>query len=378
MNKNFIKILSILLITAFYLFSCQRNITVIITNVPQSTPTSDTLFFASNQNEWQPNAANYQFAKQADGKFILNLKNVTMPIEYKITRGNWETVETTLQGQAIQNRMIKPKSKTVELDVKGWNDLFEKKSTQNSNVKIIRSDFPMKSLNSTRKIWIYLPTDYENSEEKYPVLYMHDGQNLFDVLTSYNGEWGVDETMQKLEKEGKLNLIIVGIDNGNSARNDEYTPWKNAEYGGGNGAAYGKFIVEELKPFIDKNYRTKPDKNNTGTMGSSLGGVISMYLGMEYPETFGKLGIFSPAFWWSDECLKQVENEGFITDTKIFMNAGLNEHKWITSGTEKMEKTLKKIGYTNENFKIEYIEGGTHSEWFWQSQFETAVLWLFE
>ena len=378
MTKNFIKILSILIISIFYFTSCQQNIVVSITNIPINTPENDTLFFASNLNQWQPNDKNYCFTKQEKGNYILKLTNAKMPIEYKITRGNWENVESTLQGQSIDNRTIEPKSKLVEIDIKGWSDLFEKKSTQRPNVKIINNEFPMTNLNTSRRIWICLPQDYETSVEKYPVLYMHDGQNLFDVLTSYSGEWGVDETMEKLEQEGKLNLIIVGIDNGGDARNDEYTPWKNDEYGGGNGAAYGKFIVEELKPFIDKNYRTKTDRNNTGTMGSSLGGVISMYLGMEYPETFGKIGAFSPAFWWSEECRKQVEKQGLIPNTKVYMNVGLNEHKWITSGTEKMEKTLTKVGYTNENLMTKYIEGGTHSERFWQSQFEDAVLWLFE
>jgi predicted alpha/beta superfamily hydrolase len=113
-------------------------------------------------------------------------------------------------------------------------------------------------------------------------------------------------------------------------------------------------------------------------MGSSLGGVISMYLGMEYPETFSKIGAFSPAFWWSDECRKQVESQGLITNSKIYLNAGLDEHKLITSGTKKMEKTLQKIGYSNENLITKYVKGGTHSEKFWQSQFEDAVLWLFE
>jgi len=378
MVKNFIKILLIAIISILYFSSCQQNIILSINNIPENTPKNDTLFFASNLNQWQPNAKNYHFTKQENGNYLLKLTNAKMPIEYKITRGNWATVESTLQGQSIDNRTIQPKSKIVKLDIKGWNDLFEKKSTQLPNVKIINNNFPIKTLNTTRRIWICLPMNYKKSDEKYPVLYMHDGQNLFDVLTSYSGEWGVDETMEKLEKEGKLKLIIVGIDNGGDTRNDEYTPWKNAAYGGGNGSAYGKFIVEELKPFIDKNYRTKTDKDNTATMGSSLGGVISMYLGMEYPETFSKIGAFSPAFWWSDECRKQVESQGLITNSKIYLNAGLDEHKLITSGTKKMEKTLQKIGYSNENLITKYVKGGTHSEKFWQSQFEDAVLWLFE
>lgn len=377
MNYTKHLILSIGVLAFFYLWNNQNSVSITISGMPQNTPLNDTLFLATNLNQWQPNASDYYFRKQEDGNYTIKLQNINAPFEYKITRGSWENVECTSQGTDIENRKANHKDKSIQIEVKGWKDLFGKKSTKLPNVQVMDDDFPMPQFNTTRRIWIYLPTDYATSTEKYPVLYMHDGQNLFDALTSYSGEWEVDETMQKLEQEGTLKLIIVGIENGGKTRSDEYTPWKNKEYGGGEGAAYGEFIVNDLKPFIDKHYRTKSDRHNTGIMGSSLGGLISMYIGMEYSETFGKLGVFSPSFWWSTEAVNQVKNKGFV-DTKIYMNAGLDEHKWITKGTKEMERNFRKLGYTNENLVTKYIKGGTHTERFWRSEFENAVLWLFK
>ena len=350
---------------------------ITINEVPESTAFSDTLYFASSLNDWKPNAANYHFTQKENGAYSLELSDIKVPFEYKVTRGSWETVESTLQGDDTENRKGQPKEKHVNIQIKGWADSYVKTSTQLPNVKVAAEDLTMTQLNTTRRIRIYLPSDYESSTERYPVLYMHDGQNLFDVLTSYSGEWEVDETMQQLEKSGKLKLIIVGIDNSED-RNSEYTPYVNDQYGGGKGAKYADFVVNELKPFIDKSYRTKSDRVNTGIMGSSLGGVISMYIGTEYSNTFGKLGIFSPSFWWSEKCYEQVENKGFVANTKIYMNAGQEEHKWITGGTKKMEKILEKAGYLDENLITKYVEGGTHSEAFWKIEFPKAVIWLFE
>ena len=175
----------------------------------------------------------------------------------------------------------------------------EKKSTATENVKIISENFDVPQLKTTRRIWIYLPKDYETSHKKYEVMYLQDAQNLFDDATSYAGECQVDETLNKIfEKTGK-SLIVVGIDNGGEKRIEELSPYKNAKYGGGNGDNYVKFIVETLKPFIDKNYRTKPQRKYTTIGGSSLGSLISVYAAVKYPETFGKVLAFSSAFWFN-------------------------------------------------------------------------------
>ena len=152
----------------------------------------------------------------------------------------------------------------------------EKKSTASKNVSIIEKEFIIPELNNiSHKIWVYLPPNYDQSSKKYPVIYMHDGQNLFDNATSYIGEWEVDETLNELFNKTGKGFIVVGIENGGEERINEYTPWKNEKYGGGKGEIYIDFLVNTLKPYIDVTYRTKPQQKHTGLIGSSLGGLIS-------------------------------------------------------------------------------------------------------
>jgi len=151
-------------------------------------------------------------------------------------------------------------------------------------------------LETIKKIWLYLPIDYSKSnDKKYSVIYMHDAQNLFDKSTAYAGEWRIDELMDSI----KAKVIIVGIEHGNDKRMDELTPFSNLKYGGGKGDLYLDFIVSTLKPYVDSTYRTKKDPTNTIIFGSSLGGLISFYALLKYPNVFGKAGVFSPSYWFN-------------------------------------------------------------------------------
>ncbi|MGB7842151.1 MAG: alpha/beta hydrolase-fold protein, partial [Salinimicrobium sp.] len=154
-------------------------------------------------------------------------------------------------------------------------------STASPNVSTFEIAAPQ--LDTIRKIWVYLPENYETSEESYPVLYMHDAQNLFDAATSYSGEWKVDEVLDSLKTP---QVIVVGIEHGNDKRIEELTPYPNEKYGGGKADAYVNFLMITLKPHIDATYRTLPDAENTAIMGSSLGGLTSFYAAIKYPETF--------------------------------------------------------------------------------------------
>ncbi len=194
----------------------------------KANETFSNFFFASNLNGWSPNDSAYKFSKNANNKYSLlisDFKNINH-IEYKITKGNWQSVECNADGSQIQNRyFVIDKIKndtTINIKVDYWRNDFDSqhpKSTASKNVKILSNDFYMKSLGVKRRVWIYLPEGYESSKEKYKVLYMHDGQNLFDVLTAPFGEWGVDEALDTLNK----NIIVVGIDNGVSERLSEYS-----------------------------------------------------------------------------------------------------------------------------------------------------------
>ncbi|MDP3945081.1 MAG: alpha/beta hydrolase-fold protein [Lutibacter sp.] len=254
----------------------------------------------------------------------------------------------------------------------------EKKSTAASNVSLLKKEFIIPSLNTiSHKVWIYLPPNYDKSSKKYPVIYMHDAQNLFDNASSYAGEWEVDETLNKLyEKTGK-GFIVVGIENGGEERINEYTPWKNEKYGGGKGGIYVDFIAKTLKPYIDANYRTKKQQKHTGLIGSSLGGLISYYGGLEYPKTFGKIGALSTSFWFSEKVVDFTLEKGNLKDTKLFLLVGGKEGDDTDKDTQKMEKLLLKTGFKPKNLNTKINPEGQHNEAFWRSEFLEAVSWLY-
>ncbi|SEA78043.1 alpha-glucosidase [Flavobacterium gillisiae] len=243
-------------------------------------------------------------------------------------------------------------------------------STASKQVSTFMIEAPQ--LETTKKIWVYLPKDYENSKKKYSVIYMHDAQNLFDSKTSYAGEWNVDEKLDSINAQ----LIVIGIEHGNEKRMEELTPFKNEKYGGGNADAYLEFIVKTLKPQIDQKYRTKTKKKNTLIMGSSLGGLVSFYAILKYPKVFGKAGVFSPSFWFSDKIYDVAENTKKIK-SKIYFMCGDNESEDMVSDLNKMEYLIntKRCYCLNLNEK-KIIKGGQHNEKLWRDGFTKAILWL--
>lgn len=254
----------------------------------------------------------------------------------------------------------------------------ERKHSASENVKIISEKFEIPQLKTTRRIWIYLPKDYETSHKKYSVMYLQDAQNLFDDATSYAGEWQVDETLNKIfEKTGK-SLIVVGIDNGEEKRIEELSPYKNAKYGGGNGDNYVKFIVENLKPYIDKNYRTKPQRKFTTIGGSSLGSLISVYAAVKYPETFGKVLAFSSAFWFNAKELNEFISSSKVNlkHQKYYFIQGKHEDEDMEEQTNRVIKNLKSKNVKPKNIFLKIDEDGKHNELYWRREFEGAVLWL--
>ena len=254
----------------------------------------------------------------------------------------------------------------------------EKKSTAASNVSLLKKEFVIPNLNGiSHKVWIYLPTNYDKTSKKYPVIYMHDAQNLFDAATSYAGEWQVDETLNKLSEKTGKGFIVVGIENGGEERINEYTPWKNEKYGGGKGAIYMGFIVNKLKPYIDKNYRTKKQQKHTSLIGRSLGGLISYYGGLQYPKTFGKIGALSTSFWFSEKVKDFTKENGNLKNVKLFLLVGGKEGDDTDKDTRKMEKLLLKTGFKPANLKTKINPEGEHNEAFWRSEFLEVVTWLY-
>ena len=246
-------------------------------------------------------------------------------------------------------------------------------TTTSGNVKVIEH-FYMPQLKAHRRLWLYLPPDYEHSDRRYPVLYMHDGQNLFDTATSHVGEWNVDKTLDRLFYEKALpGLIVVGIDNGNETRFEEYIPWKMGRH-------YACFVMHTLKPFIDKRFRTLGDRENTGIMGSSLGGLISLYLGTKYPRLFSKVGAVSPAMHFAGDSFDGVHKQ---LDMKIYMDVGTDENLPYTSATQYADDVWKVYfrlicaGFSNEEMRLVVEKGADHEEAAWSRRFADTVCWLY-
>lgn len=250
---------------------------------------------------------------------------------------------------------------------------FSQETTASKNVSTFTIE--AKQLNSTKKIWVYLPENYTTSNKKYPVIYMHDGQNLFDAKTSYVGEWNVDETLDSIRAQ----VIVIGIEHGGENRIDELTPCKHPKYNGGNADAYLNFIVNTLKPEIDKKYRTKTKAKNTAIFGSSLGGLVSFYAALKYPNVFGKVGCFSPSFWFCRDDLNTLMKKTEDFDTKIYFLCGNNEgdvdvvqdmvniEKWVNTKRCECKKKNRNV----------IVQGGQHNEKLWRESFKKAYLWLF-
>lgn len=247
-----------------------------------------------------------------------------------------------------------------------------------SNVTVLEHEFTIPDLNRPRLVRIYLPPDYEASDRRYPVLYMHDGQNLFDDATSYAGEWGVDETLNELFEKQGFGLIVVGIDNGGDKRMNELSPWPNEDYGEAEGRQYMEFLVNDVKTYIDQNYRTLPDQENTAIMGSSMGGLISHYAIFEYPQVFSRAGVFSPSYWFSNEVYAFSQPDKLADSARLFVLMGGKEGG---DGVEDMEKMISRLlddGLPKNRLKSKVVPDGEHNESFWRANFAEAVTWLFE
>jgi predicted alpha/beta superfamily hydrolase len=236
-------------------------------------------------------------------------------------------------------------------------------------------DFKSPQLHNSRSLRIYLPASYEeNTAKRYPVLYMHDGQNLFDAKTAaYGVEWGVDETINRLVAMGQMDeVIVVGIDS-TPERVAEYTPCCDPQYGGGQLDAYAAFIVETVKPYIDATFRTLPGKENTAIMGSSLGGLASVYIAQHHPQVFSKAAGISSSFWWNK---RQFLAKPPHVPVKFYIDAGTRDDG--LEETTLMRDALLAQGYREHDDLLFYkAEGGGHDEASWAKRVDKPLMWFF-
>jgi predicted alpha/beta superfamily hydrolase len=231
-------------------------------------------------------------------------------------------------------------------------------------------------LGNTRDVHVCLPPSYKASGRHYPVIYMHDGQNLFDAATSFAGEWGVDDTMERLAREG-TEAIVVAIPNAGRERALEYGPWPDARAGGGRGDAYLAFLIETLKPRIDGRFRTRRERDHTGIMGSSMGGLISLYAFLRHPRVFGFCGAMSPSLWFADRAIFDVAREVARWFGRVYLDIGTEEGQAHVRNTRQMCRLLRsKSPFPRDQLLCVVDEGAHHNEQAWAARFETAVRFL--
>lgn len=230
-----------------------------------------------------------------------------------------------------------------------------------------------------RKVWACLPSNYFVSDERYPVIYMQDAQNLFDQISSPFGEWGLDRAMADIEAELGFRAIIVAPNHGDALRLPEFSPYPNRRLGGGEGELFARFVVETLKPAIDREFRTLPDRQHTAIGGSSMGGLISFYIGIRHSDVFAKVGVFSPSFWFSEEKIFEfAERAEVMLPMKMYMLAGMNEGKTMVPSVERMKYILSEKGLGKRALNLVIKKDGYHSEVFWRNAYPVACRWMFD
>ena len=251
-------------------------------------------------------------------------------------------------------------------------------STALSSVQVLEPPLTMPGLNRQRTLRLCLPASYASEpQRRYPVIYMHDGQNLFDAATSFAGEWGVDETMAALAQATGFEALVVGIDNGGAHRNTEMAPYDHPELGKAEGRAYLDFIVRTVKPFIDAGWRTRPEREHTALIGSSLGGLISHAAMLWHGGTFSRYGLFSPSYWAAPQLFDDTAKATLPAGTRVHLYCGGNEGGSMAGQTRQMHKRLARQ-LPAEQLGIHIAAQAQHNAAAWRAELPGALKTLFK
>ena len=242
--------------------------------------------------------------------------------------------------------------------------------------------FRSRFLRNQRDLIVYTPPGYaEQASRHFPVLYLHDGQNLFDGATSFipGQDWHVGQTADLCIHAGELEpLIIVGMYN-TKARIREYTPTHVPKLGGGRADRYAKFMLEEVKPFIDREYRTLTGSQYNGIGGSSLGGLVSLYLGLKHSRIFGKIAALSPSVWWNQLVIHRFAQMATVeARPRIWLDIGTREGPRIVRDVEKFRDVLLEKGWKlGQDLHYERVEGAEHNEAAWAQRVGPFLQFLY-
>lgn len=347
--------------------------------MPQVIPDSEAVYIAGNHPQlglWRPDTV--RLAQQADSSWSRTFEfHAGVRLEYKITRGSWQNEAVNAEGIVLPNAILEvTHDTTVTIEVATWKDFKHQVEGQITGTVAYHRQMPGEGIRP-RDIVVWLPPSYANAPEKrYPVLYMHDGQNVFDPRTSYLGvDWQVDEVADSLIRAGEMEeIIIVGVNNSDDRR-AEYSDTEK-------GRAYMKFLIEKLKPFIDATYRTQPERQNTAVMGSSMGGLISFLLAWHHPEVFSQAACLSPAFIPPfGTAVKMVENDdGPMKNIRLYLdNGGVALDSMLQAGCDQMLHALKQKGFSlGDNLYWFHDKHAEHSERAWAARVWRPLLFMFK
>ncbi|UHG89097.1 alpha/beta hydrolase [Spirosoma oryzicola] len=347
-----------------------------------TTPVLDDrpVYVSGNFCGWHPNLDSLRLWPTGPGCYALDLPaEVELPdvLEYKFTRGGWDQAELDLAGDVPPNRVSQQKNGVLRAVVPHWrwfghayNPHFLPK------LGMIDEEFAVPQLQTTRRVRVLVPYDYDDTDKRYPVLYLQDGQNLIGAGSAY-GSWEIDRRLAVLASRHHHELIVVAIDHGAENRLIEFTPDRTMA-GTGEGRKYLDFVACTLKPAIDSLFRTEPGTAHTGIGGSSLGGLISLYAGLVYPTVFGRLLIFSPSLWLSRTVFTTAARGRIPAGTKWYLYGGESESASMVPGLKRFVDALRKPPQ-QQRMAIQLATNpqGTHSESCWGNEFPAAVEWLF-
>ncbi len=373
-----------------------------VISAPAETPKDQTLYLSGSAPSLRAWAADgVPLQRQSDGTYVASLDGeqallTGLQHEFKVTRGNWATVETGDKGQERDNHTftIEPEKEdaVVEVKVLSWRDAGKNipgKSTRTGNI-IVQRKFHSEELKNDRDILVYLPPGYEdaaNKDTRYPVLYMHDGQNLMDADTSFKGiEWQVDETAERLIKEGKIRpAIIVGVYNAET-RTTEFTPdTMGSADAPGRASAYAKLVMEQIKPMIDGMYRTQPEPANTYIAGSSLGGMVTLTMLKAMPDKFAGAALLTPWMQLNDKPISAAlgDDVSFLKGKKLWIDTSDKPGDNYPPGKDPVADTKAFIAkltagglVADKDFVFKEFPGDEHNEPAWQKRFDQVLIYL--
>ena len=339
------------------------------------------VYISGNFNNWQADDVSYQLQRVSDHEFVYEFHDKsTLPnlLEYKYLHKNWQGVELDQYGLTVDNRQVNTAtSSIVEDEVPNW--MIDGKYYQEHylpKVYTISEQFEIPQLIKTRRISALLPYDYDQTDRRYPVLYLQDGQNLFDEYAPF-GNWAVDKKLAMMANRGLEGVIVIAIDHAEDERIEEFTPSYKTRLGVGAGKKYIRFLADTLKPYIDKHFRTKPEREYTGIGGSSMGALISIYAGLIYPEVYSKLLIFSPSLWVTPNMHFHFMNFYEPQNMKVYLYGGSGESATMVPNLQRFKAALEKKAEAKVDFKLSIDPNGQHNEARWGHEFPKAVEWLF-